>query len=134
MSGLRAEPVDLVLPVLPPAGRGRRRQLERRERRAEVEARAADDERQLGLVDRRVREPLVGADGDILVQRDDADELGRIRGRGRDHRQARVERSRVGRDDGGAELLAQEAGDGGLARRGRPEEREDATRLRRPAA
>ena len=73
--GLGAEPVDFALPVLPPAGRGRRRQLERGERGAEVQPGPPATSGTSCPVDRRVREPLILADRDVLGQRDDADEV-----------------------------------------------------------
>jgi hypothetical protein len=72
-----------------------------------------------------VRPGLVLADGHLVRERHDADELRRIRGgRGQD-REPLVERRGVGGDDDGAEALAQHGGDGGLSGGCRAEQPED---------
>src|SRR5207244_12672766 len=85
---MRAFGAQLVVDRLPALAlpRCRRRwQLEIRQRRPEVEPRTADEDRSSpggdDLVDRRVREPLVAADGDVLIERYDADQTRRMRGR-----------------------------------------------------
>ena len=72
-----AEPLDLLLPM---CAAPLRRDRELRQRCAEVEAGAADEDRDFRGVDRRVRELLVAAHRHILLERDDADELRRVSG------------------------------------------------------
>jgi nucleoside-diphosphate-sugar epimerase len=79
-------------------------------------------------------EPSLTIAPSLLGERHDPDEPRRVGGSGGQDRQPRIERRRVGRDDLGAEALAQDARDGRLARGGRAEEREDPLRRRRPPA
>ena len=138
MRGLAPELVVHAFPPFALPRRRRRRKLEVRERRAQVEAGAADDDRRPArgddLVDRLVRESLVAPDRDVLVERHDADEAGRVVGSSSEDRDAGVERSRVRRDDLGVEALAQDARDRRLAARGRAVDRDDDAKRRRPAA
>jgi hypothetical protein len=119
------EPVVLVLPERAALGGGGRRQVESGEGGAEIQPRAADDERHVAVVDRCVREPLVLTDGDVRAERQDPDEPGRVVGHGGDDRQTVVERSRVRGHDLGPEPLTKDPGDRGLPGCGRAEERED---------
>ena len=105
-SGVRLlgpEPVVEALPALAGAGRWCRRELEVGERSAEIEARAADDDRRAPLgeraVDGLVCEALILGDGAFVVERPDADERGRPIGLVREDRQALVDLHRVGGDD-----------------------------------
>ncbi len=127
---LGPEPVVDPRPALALSGRRRRRQLERRQCRSQVEAGAADDDRRAtgseDRVDLPVGEPLVLADGDVVGERHDPDESRRVGRRRREDRQARVQRRRVGRDDLGVEPVEKRTGDGGLAARGRAVDRDDA--------
>ncbi len=81
----------------------RRRKLELGERRAEVEARSADDERRAAvgedLVDRGVRELRVLADRSLVPERPHPDEALWMRRAVREDRQAVVDLHRVGRDN-----------------------------------
>jgi hypothetical protein len=137
VGALRAELVVGRLPALTLARCRRRRQLEVGQRRAQIEAGAADDDGGPtcgdDLVDRRMRKPLEAPDRDLLGQRDDPDEPGGILGRRRQDRDAGKERSGVGRDDLRVDALQEDPGDRRLAARGRPVDRED-LRQRRPAA
>ena len=118
--------LDLGQDPLPHARAGRRRHVQVGERGAEVEPRAAADDRGPGacdeLVDRCVRQRRVGADRHLLAQVPDPDERGRP-GRlvGQD-RQAAVHLHGVAGDDLGAEPVGDLLGHRGLPRRGRAED------------
>jgi hypothetical protein len=124
---LRAELVVEALQPLARPRRGRRRQLEVGQGRAQIEPGAADDDgRPAGgqdLVDCRVGQALVVRDRAFLVEAEVPDEpgLGLV---GQDRQPAidlhRIRGYELGRDQAGDFL-----GDGALARGRRPEDRED---------
>ena len=95
--------------------------------RAEVEPRAADDDRDSppaeDPVDRRMREPLVLGHRALVVERPDPDEV-RPLVLVREDRQAAVDLHRVGGDELGRDALGERGRDVALAARGRPEDRE----------
>ena len=120
------------LPALTLAVRRRWRQREVGQRRPEVQAGASDDDRRSPRgqngVDGVSREPLVLADGDVVLDVADAHEPCRVlRGCGK-HLEPTEECRSVGRDHLRGNAPCQDFGDCGLAARGRPEDREDALR------
>ena len=129
---MHASGAELVIGALPALTRfgGRcRRQIEVDERRAQVEPRTAHDDRRHAVVecrvDRAMRQRGVLADGCLVVEAPDRDKLGRVRGLVREDRDASVDLHRVCGDQPCWNPLGKRLGDGGLARRGRAEDRDD---------
>ena len=126
MRRLAPEPVVLGLPALARSRLRWRRQLERGQRRPEVETSPPDDHRRPScrerLVHRLVREPFVVGHGGFPVEVPDADEPRRRLRLIRQDGQAAVDLHRIRRDELGGNPLRDRLGQRGLSRRGRPED------------
>ena len=109
-------------------GTRRRRELESGESGPEVEAGPPDHDRRLSgsqdLVDRVVRELLVLGNRTFVLELPDADEPRRLRRLVGQDRQATVRLHRIRRYELGRKSGRQLLSDGGLARSGRPEQRQ----------
>jgi hypothetical protein len=129
---LGAEPLIDVFPPFAGAGGGSRREVEPRDRRAQVEARPADDDRCSApgkdCIDRRVRELLVLAHGCHAGKRPDPDEVGREIRLVRQDREAAIDLHRVRGNELGGDPRRNGFGDGRLSARRRPEDRDHVRR------
>jgi hypothetical protein len=132
VSALRSEPVIELLPPGPLLRARPRRQLEVRQRRAEIETGTSGHHgrtaRGQELVDHRVRQLRVLRHRPLVSKRPDPNEPGRTFGLSREDRQAAVGLHRVGRQHLAFEAIRHRFGDRRLARRRRAEDGNDPRR------